>query len=80
MRVSGIDSDKFVTFAKFKFAKDSQISALAPLLADASFLDELNEWQSAAIENGEFQVVQFDDRVVDTSPKKGGKQMLGRGN
>ena len=43
-------------------------------------LDEFDKRQSAAVENGEFKVVQFHDGVVDAQADKSREQVLGGGN
>ena len=40
----------------------------------------LNVGQCAAVQNGQFQVVQFDDHVVDAHADEGGEQMFGGGD
>src|SRR5580704_2811442 len=78
--VGGIDSDKFVALAQLELATNAEKSAGTALLADASLLNEFHERAGAAVEDGQFQVVEFDQGVVDASADKGGEQVLGGGD
>ena len=80
MRVRGINSYKLAALPQFQFVADSEISALPPLLADTGFLDQFHKRQRTAIQDWEFQVVKFHDRVVNSRANQGGEQMFRGGN
>jgi len=75
-----MDRDEFVALAHFHFTKNFQILARAALFADAGLLDQLHEWQRAAIQNGKFEVVQFHDGIIHSQADKRREQVLGGGD
>ena len=62
---AGIDADEFVAFAHLDRLQHTDGFAAAALGADAHTEKSLDIGQSAAVQNGQFQVVQFDDYVVN---------------
>ncbi len=52
--------------------------AAAALLADAHAVEGFHIGQGAAVENGQLQVVDLDDHVVDAHADEGGEQVFGR--
>ena len=54
--------------------------ALAPLLAEAGAGDHLDVGKRAAVEDGQLQVVELDDGVVDAHADEGREQVLGGGD
>src|SRR5204862_4809973 len=56
---------------------NSQIAALAAILADACLFDQAHERLAAAIQNGHFQVIDLHIRVIDAHRIKNAQQVLG---
>jgi hypothetical protein len=77
---AGIDGDKLAVLTHFHALEDAQILAPAALAADAYAVKSLYVRQCAAIQNGQLQIVQLNDDVVDAHPDEGGKKMLGGGD
>ncbi len=50
------------------------------LLADTALAYGLHKGQRAAVENGQLQVIQLHDGIVDAATDQGGEQVLGGGN
>ena len=67
-------------FPQLQLTADAQIGAGPSLLADSALAYGFHKRQRAAVENGELQVVQLDDGIVDAATDQGGEQMLGGGN
>src|SRR5579859_960581 len=63
--VGGIDRYEFISLAQLNLAHDPEIGARFALFPNSGLLDHFDKWAGAAIENGQLQVVQFDDGVVD---------------
>jgi len=80
IRVGGMHRDEFIAFAHFDFTKNLEIFARAALLADAGLLDQFDEWERAAIEDGKFEVIEFDDGVVHAQADARREQVLGGGD
>src|SRR5438094_580164 len=59
---------------------DSSVSPRAALLANASLANEFHKGPRAAIENWEFQIVEFDDRIVNPHSNQRGEQVFGGRN
>src|SRR5208282_601452 len=78
--IGGVHRDKFVALAHLDFAKNLEVFAGAALLADSGLLDQLDEGEGAAIEDGEFEVVELDCRIVDAHADEGREQVLGGGD
>ena len=57
-----------------------EISAGPALLANTALAYGFHKRQRAAVENGQLQVIQLHDGIVDAAPNQGGEQMLGGGN
>src|SRR5579859_2975415 len=77
IRVRGIDRDELVPLAHLDLAANLQILAETPLFADSRLPNHLNKGTSAAVEDGQFEVVQLDDRVINAHADEGGKHVLG---
>src|SRR5579863_10335695 len=80
IRVAGINRNKFVPLAHFQLAANLQIFARAPLLAYASLANHVDKRLGAAVEDGQFQVVELDDGVVDAQADERREQVLGSRN
>ena len=78
--VSGIDADEFVAFAHFDTLEDAEIFAAAALALQPNVAEGLGVGQSAAIEDGQLEIVQFHHDIVDAGAEQGGEQMLGGGD
>ena len=78
--VAGIDADELVVLTNFDLAQDAEVFAAAPLDLDANALEGFDIRKRAAVENGELEVVELDDDVVDADADAGGEQMLGGGD
>ena len=59
---------------------NAQIPPAPAVSTDASLTDHFNKRQSRAVENRHFEVIDFDERVVDSHAVKDAQQMLGSGN
>ena len=75
-----VHRDKLGTFPQLELAADAQISAGPALLADTTLAYGLHKRQRAAVENGQLQVIQLHDGIVDAATDQGRKQVLGGGN
>jgi hypothetical protein len=75
-----INPDKFVTFAQFQFAKNSEISARAALGADPNPADEFHKWLGAAVQNRKLKIVELDNGIIDSSTDERGENVLGSGD
>ena len=67
----GIDANELVALVHFVGAENLQINALATLLAKAGLGDHLHKWKRAAVEDWDFEVVEFHDGVVDAHADEG---------
>lgn len=77
--VGGIDADAAAVFDDFDGLADFEEAALSAKTADAGLVEELHERLSGAIEDGNFDVVEVDEDVVDAIGVGGGEQVLGGG-
>src|SRR5476649_2005807 len=59
---------------------DTQVAALAAILAGTGLLDQAHERKAAAIQDGNFQVVDLDEGVVDAHRIKNAEQVLDGGD
>ena len=75
-----MNRNKLVALAHLNFAKNPQILAGPALLADPGLLNQFDKRQGAAIEDGEFEIVQLHNRIVHAQPDKGREQVLGGGD
>ena len=66
--IGRIHRDKLVPFPQLQLAADAQIGPRTPLFANAGLLYDFHKGQRAAVEDGQLQVVEFDDGVVDAQP------------
>src|SRR6202041_1788459 len=60
-----VHRDEFVSLPHLYFPKNLEILAGTALFADAGLLNQLYKWERASIQNGELEIVQFHDRVID---------------
>ena len=59
---------------------NAKIGPRTPLLSNSRLLNEFHKRPCAAIQDGQFEVVQLDDGIVNASSDESRKQMLGRRN
>ena len=75
--VAGIHADEFVAFTHLDVLEDAEILAAAALRFEANFAEGLGIRKGAAIEDGELEVVEIDEDVVDAGSEQGGEQVFG---
>ncbi len=78
--VAGINRDELAVLAHFDTFQDAQILPPSPLASNAHCGKGFHVRQGAAVEDGQFQIVQLNDDVVDARADEGGKKMLGGGD
>ena len=76
----GEDGDALAAIFNRNRTADAKVAALAAILANAGLLDEPHERQAAAIQDGNFQVVDFHVHVVDSHGVENAEQVLGGGD
>jgi len=77
---AGVDSDELAAFADFDGFEDAEVLALAALALEAGGVDGLDVGVGGAVEDGDFEVVDFYDDVVDAEADEGGEEVLGGGD
>ncbi len=77
---AGIDADELVALAHLDGMQHADGLAAAALGADADVEKSLDVGQGAAVQNGQFEVVQLDDHVVHAHADQRGEQVLGGGD
>src|ERR1700751_4199186 len=77
--VGGIDADAATVFDDFNGLENSKVTALAAKAAAAGLIEELEEGLGGTGENGDFDVVEVDEDVVDAVGIGGGEKVLGGG-
>ncbi len=77
---AGIDGDELAVLADFHALQYAQILPPAALVPDAYLGKSLHVGQGAPVEDGQLQVIQLDDDVVDAHADEGGKKMLRGGD
>src|SRR5579872_99490 len=75
-----IHRNKFVAFVEFQRMANAKIGSRTPLLSNSRLLNQFHERPSAAIQDRQFKVIQFDDGIINASSDESRKQMLGGGN
>jgi hypothetical protein len=78
--VAGVDAEEFVAVADLDRLEDAEVLAAAALHFEAGVLDGFDVRQGGAVEDGEFEIVELDDDVVDGEAGEGGEQVLGGGD
>jgi hypothetical protein len=78
--VCRVDADELVAIAKLERLDHAQVLAMLALAAKSGGEDHVDEGLGAAIEDGELEVVELDDRVVESGADNGGQQVLGGGD
>jgi hypothetical protein len=77
--VGGIDADAAAVFDDFDGLEDAEVASFAAKAAEASLIKQLEERFGRAVQDGDFDVVQVDEDVVDAVRIRGGEEMLGGG-
>ncbi len=77
---AGVDADELGAFADLDFFEDADVLAAAALLLEADRLEGLHVGERGAVEDGQLEVVDLDDDVVDAVADERGEQMLGGGD
>jgi len=77
---AGVDADEFRAFADFYGFEDAEVLALAALALEAGGVDGLDVGVGGAVEDGNFEVVDFHDDVVYAEADEGGEEVLGGGD
>ena len=75
-----IDADELIAFADFDSLADAEVFAAAALCLEADVTEGFDIGERTAVEDGELEVVNFDDDVVDAASDEGRKQVLGGGD
>ena len=79
--VAGIDADELVArgrvFADFDGFEDANVLAFAALALEAGSEDGGDVGERAAVEDGDLEVVDLDDDVVDAEADEGGQEVFG---
>ena len=60
--------------------ENAEVLAAAALAFESDVAEGLGVRECAAVEDGELEVVEFDEDVVDAGAEEGGEQMLGGGD
>ena len=66
-------------FDRYRLA-NPQITLAAARLADAGGADQIDKGLAAAVEDGHFEIIDFDEGVVDAHAVEGAEQVLGGGD
>jgi hypothetical protein len=74
--VGGIDADAAAVFDDFDGFQDFQVAAFAAEAAKAGLIEVLEERFGGTVENGNFNVVEVDEDVVDAGGVEGGEKMF----
>src|SRR5581483_8886425 len=77
---AGIDSDELVALVNFDRFEDAHVFTAATLYANPFLEDRVDVGLCASVENGQLEVIDFDDDVVDAHADEGREQMLGGGD
>src|SRR6267378_6177967 len=77
--VGGIDSNAAAIFDDFDGLEDFKVAAFSTEAAEAGLIKELEEGLSGTVEDGDFDVVEVNEDVVDAVGIGGGEKVLGGG-
>jgi hypothetical protein len=77
--IGGIDADAATVFDDFDGPENFKVAAFAAKTAKAGLIEELKEGLGGAVENGDFDVVEVDEDVVDAVRIGSGEKVLGGG-
>lgn len=77
--VGRIDADAAAVFDDFDRFEDSKVATFAAQATKAGLIEELEKRLGGTVENGDFDIVEVDEDVVDAVGVGGGEKMLGGG-
>jgi hypothetical protein len=77
--VGGIDADAAAVFDDFDGLEDAEVAAFPAQAAKAGLIEELKERLGRTVEDGDFDVVEVDENVVDAVGIGGGEKVFGGG-
>lgn len=77
--VGGIDADAAAVFDNFDGLENFKVAAFAAEAAEAGLIEESEEGLGRTVKDGDFNVVEVDEDVVDAVGIGGGEKMLGGG-
>ena len=77
--VGGIDANAAAVFDDFDRFEDAEVAAFSAKTAEAGLVEQLEERLGRAIEDGDFDVIEVNEDVVDAIGIRGGEKMLGGG-
>jgi len=77
--VGGMDGNATAVFDDFDGLEDAEIASLAAKAAEAGSIEKLEKGLCGTIENGDFDVVDVDEDVVDAVGIGGSEKVLGGG-
>ena len=74
---AGIDADELASVAYLDLPEDADVLAAAALLLQSDRLERLDIRQGAPVEDRQFEIVHFDDHVIDAEADQRREQVLG---
>jgi hypothetical protein len=77
--VGGMDGNAAAIFDDFDGLEDAEVASLATKAAEAGLIEELEKGFGGTIEDGDFDIVDIDENVVDAIGIGGGEEVLGGG-
>jgi hypothetical protein len=77
--IGGIDADAAAVFDDFDGFENSKVAAFATEAAEAGLIEELEEGLGGTVKDGDFDVVEVDEDVVDPVGVGGGEKVLSGG-
>ena len=77
--VGRIDADAAAVFDDFNGPEDPEVAAFAAKPTEAGLIEQLKERLGRAVKDGDFDVVEVDEDVVDAIGVGGGEKMFGGG-
>jgi len=77
--VGGIDSNAAAVFDDFDGLEDFKVAAFSTEAAEAGLINELEERLGGTVEDGDFDIVEVNEDVVDAVGIGGGEKVLGGG-
>jgi hypothetical protein len=75
-RIGWIDAQRFFAFVQDELFSNSDVLPGAILSNNANARDGFNVWQRAAVEDGNFEVVEFDIHIIDTDSIESREQVF----
>src|SRR5581483_10712042 len=80
IKVGWIHRNELFSLSDFDFTLNAKVLSRSALLSNTGFQDHVHERAGAAIENWEFEIVQFDDGIINSGANKSGEKVLGGGD